>query len=88
MATLIGFLLIAQQLVGLPGALTWMVPGDYDTTVLQYQDVNYEVAFGAGCEGFGPDIDVLIVAGSGGVASLMDADGNGLCNVLIGAPVE
>lgn len=87
MAALIALAMLAQQM-WTPGILTWLVPGDYDTTVLHLDDASYQVAFGAGCEGFAPDMDVQVVAGSGGVASLSDADGNGLCNVLIGAPVQ
>ena len=85
MAALIGLVLLAQALM--PGSLTWLVPGDYDTTVLQVGDSSYQIAFGAGCEGFAPPMDVLILAGSGGVALLSDDDGNGDCNVLIGAPI-
>ena len=87
MAALIGALMLAQSLAT-PGLLTWLVPGDYTTTVLQVDSTQYEIAFGAGCENFAPDMDVLIMAGSGGVASLSDADGNGQCNVFIGRPVN
>jgi hypothetical protein len=86
MAALIAFVMLAQ--VSIPGYLTWLVPGDYATTVLRVDDTNYELAFGAGCDAFAPDMEVQVVAGSGGVASLSDADGNGQCNVLIGAPVH
>jgi hypothetical protein len=87
MAALIAVLLFVQQMF-IPGTLTWLVPGDYDSTVLQVDGTNYEVAFGAGCEDFAPEMDVQVVIGSGSVASLSDADGNELCNVLIGAPVD
>jgi hypothetical protein len=85
MAALIGFLMLAQA--WMPGTLDWLVSGDYDTTVIQVDGTDYQVAFGAGCEDFGPPMDVQIVAGSGGVATLADADGNGACNVLIGTQV-
>jgi hypothetical protein len=90
---LIAFVLFTQELLGLPGHLSELVPGDPDTTVLSVAGNEYwtggtfEVAFGAGCEDFVPEMDVLVLAGSGGVASLTDVEGNGLCNVLIGSPV-
>jgi hypothetical protein len=87
MAALIALLMVAQQLLSVPGFLTEIVPGDLDTTVLQVDQTSYEIAFGPGCEDFQPGMDVLVEAGSGGVATLYDDSGSGQCNVLIGAPV-
>ena len=86
MFVVIAFLMLAQAWTA--GSLTWLMPGNYDTTVLQIDGTNYQVAFGSGCEDFSPPMGVFVLAGSGGVALLSDADGFGECNVLIGVPVS
>lgn len=80
-------LIIAALVAQIVGVRGYTLADDSGLT-LATTNGRYTLELGWGCDGMNISEDVIVVAGSGGVASLTPIGADVLCDVFIGAPVS
>jgi hypothetical protein len=81
--SLIAAAAVFGQVLGAPRAYTLPAPTDQSDLQLAMPNGRYGIALGAGCDGIGPGLDVVYLAGSGGVGAIQPIGTDTICNVFI-----